>query len=79
MDNIINTVYCELCSSILRVGKCTNRNCINSDIKNSLRKKWKIGSDVIMFENPITYNEANKRYKLKIDNLYNLRITKRTK
>lgn len=77
--DIVNNVYCELCSSILTAGNCTNRNCRNSEVqmKQSIRKKWKIGSEFIIFEKPVSFKEATKRYNKKIKNLYDLRKSKR--
>jgi len=73
MDN----VYCELCESLLIAGKCTNRNCFNSGIKNSKRSKWKFGSETVVFNRQVGFNEASQKYKSTIKNAAKLRKSKR--
>lgn len=63
MNDIMNNVYCELCNSLLIAGKCTNRNCFNSEIKDSKRSIWKFGSEIVRFNKQVSFVEAKEKYK----------------
>lgn len=73
----MDKVYCELCNSILNIGKCSNRNCLNSEIKNSKRSKWKFGSDIIVFNKQVGFEEAKNKYNSTIKKAAQLRKSKR--
>lgn len=47
--------FCE-CGSIMRGGKCTNKNC---PAKGTKRKGWLVGGAFLDFGQPVTYAEAS--------------------
>jgi hypothetical protein len=68
--------YCEKCGSLIVNERCSNRGCYGLNKRNQevKKKKWMIGSDIIYFSHPVTFNEAQELQQKAFDDMTDKRM-----